>query len=481
MKPLRNSDRVSVTSVALYRSTGYNIDGKELEQMQSFSRVQKIYDVVGRLDYIARRNNYSTKQLAEQLVYFHDDFGQDNWQKLADFETAESERRHIILRHARELIIALPNEMSSKKDAETQYKEFASTLASGQPYAFAVHWNKSKTNLHMHLLLSERQKLNISQEPKRYRQDIWAKEDGSMAMKKEDRHHILHKKGDVQLDKDGNIKYKDAENSGFSEKNKDMIARAWVHIKQNQSAQLLTDLGYDVTVFDKKEGMLAEKHEGKGNNAYTQRIKRENNFIRSQNKERAKAIAKYKAMQNKANSEFMEFKKDLSSAVKAVKELEKDRQAESICTTYDKLPETALLRASKEKYKKKYPKIIKAYLNLGKFFAFWIKKVAYKAYLEKAFKAYKAKAFNKNALLKELMTLSKSNFLDLMPLESFLKPFNDTYKRFKAQNGYIPKISKALEKKQSVFEKIKAMQLETKTAETENTAIHKKVTLDFER
>ena len=140
--------------------------------MQSFSRVQKIYDVVGRLDYIARRNNYSTKQLAEQLVYFHDDFGQDNWQKLADFETAESERRHIILRHARELIIALPNEMSSKKDAETQYKEFASTLASGQPYAFAVHWNKSKTNLHMHLLLSERQKLNISQEPKRYRQDL---------------------------------------------------------------------------------------------------------------------------------------------------------------------------------------------------------------------------------------------------------------------------------------------------------------------
>lgn len=479
MKPLRNSDRVSVTSVALYRSTGYNIDGKELEQMQSFSRVQKIYDVVGRLDYIARRNNYSTKQLAEQLVYFHDDFGQDNWQKLADFETAESERRHIILRQARELIIALPNEMNSKTDAILQYKKIASTLADGQPYAFSVHWNESKTNLHMHLLMSERQKLDVDREPKRYRQDIWAKEDGSMAMKKEDRHHILHKKGDVQLDKDGNIKYKDAENSGFSEKNKDMIARAWVHIKQNQSAQLLTDLGYDVTVFDKKEGMLAEKHEGKGNNSYTQRIKRENSFIRSQNAERAKAIAKYKAMQNKANSEFMEFKKDLSSAIKSAKELEKE-QSESICTTYDKLPETALFRNSKEKYKKQYPKIIKAYLSLAKFFAFWRKKVAYNSFLHAAFKAYKAKAFNKT-LVKELMTLSKSNFLNLMPLESFLKPFNDAYARFKAENGYIPKISKALEKKQSVFEKIKAMQLETKTAETENTAIHKKVTLDFER
>ena len=449
--------------------------------MKSFVRLQKIPNVAGRLDYIFRQGAFSKKELSEQLVYFHDNFGAENWKKLADFENAESKRLNVKLTQARELIIALPNGMNEKKDAETQYKQIASTLASGQPYAFAIHWNKSKTNLHMHLLLSERQKLDIAQEPKRYRQDIWAKEDGSRALKIEDRHHIMHHKGDIQYDKDGKIKYKNAENSGFSLKTKDMQKKSWLFEKKQEAVNLLKNLGYDITVFDEKEGFLAEKHEGKGTSKYTQRIKRENNFIRSQNKERAKAIAKYKAMQNKANSDFMEFKKDLSSAVKAVKELEKDRQAESICTTYDKLPETALLRASKEKYKKKYPKIIKAYLNLGKFFAFWIKKVAYKAYLQKAFKAYKAKAFNKNALLKELMTLSKSNFLDLMPLESFLKPFNDAYKRFKAENGYIPKISKALEKKQSVFEKIKAMQLETKTAETENTAIHKKVTLDFER
>ena len=448
--------------------------------MKNFVRLQTIPNVLGRLDYIFRQGSFSTKELSEQLVYFQDNFGAENWKKLANFENAESERLNVKLNQARELIIALPNGMQDQKDAETQYKQIASTLASGQPYAFAIHWNKSKTNLHMHLLLSERQKLDISQEPKRYRQDIWAKEDGSRALKVADRHHIMHHKGDIQYDKDGKIKYKNAENSGFSLKNNQMQKKSWLFEKKQEATKLLKNLGYDITAFDEKEGFLAEKHEGKGNSAYTQRIKRENNFIRSQNKERAKAIAKYKAMQNKANSEFMEFKKDLSSAVKAVKELEKDRQAESICTTYDKLPETALLRASKEKYKKKYPKIIKAYLNLGKFFAFWIKKVAYKAYLQKAFKAYKAKAFNKNALLKELMTLSKSNFLDLMPLESFLKPFNDAYKRFKAEN-YIPKISKALEKKQSVFEKIKAMQLETKTAETENTAIHKKVTLDFER
>lgn len=449
--------------------------------MKSFVRLQKITNVAGRLDYIFRQGAFSKKELSEQLVYFHDNFGAENWKKLADFENAESKRLNVKLTQARELIIALPNNMKNQKneDAESQYKKIASSLASGQPYAFAVHWNKTKTNLHMHLLLSERQKLDIAQEPKRYRQDIWAKEDGSRALKIEDRHHIMHHKGDIQYDKDGKIKYKNAENSGFSLKTKDMQKKSWLFEKKQEAVNLLKNLGYDITVFDEKEGFLAEKHEGKGSSKYTQRIKRENAFIRSQNAERAKTIAKYKSMQSKANSDFMAFKKDLSSAIKSAKELEKE-QSESICTTYDKLPETALFRNSKEKYKKQYPKIIKAYLSLAKFFAFWRKKVAYNSFLHAAFKAYKAKAFNKT-LVKELMTLSKSNFLNLMPLESFLKPFNDAYARFKAENGYIPKISKALEKKQSVFEKIKAMQLETKTAETENTAIHKKVTLDFER
>lgn len=447
--------------------------------MKNFVRLQKIPTVVGRLDYIFRQGAFSKKELQEQLVYFHDNFGAENWKKLANFEAAESKRLNVKLTQARELIIALPNCMKDAKDAESLYKKIADNLASGQPYAFAVHWNKTKTNLHMHLLLSERQKLDICREPKRYRQDIWAKSDGSRALKVEDRHHIMHHKGDIQYDKDGKIKYKSAENSGFSLKNNSMQKKSWLFEKKQEAVNLLKNLGYDITVFDEKEGFLAEKHEGKGTSKYTQRIKRENSFIRSQNAERAKTIAKYKSMQSKANSEYMAFKKDLSSAIKSAKELEKE-QSESICTTYDKLPETALFRNCKEKYKKQYPKIIKAYLHLAKFFAFWRKKVAYNSFLHAAFKAYKAKAFNKT-LVKELMTLSKSNFLNLMPLESFLKPFNDAYARFKAENGYIPKISKALEKKQSVFEKIKAMQLETKTAETENTAIHKKVTIDFER
>lgn len=446
--------------------------------MKNFVRLQTIPNVLGRLDYIFRQGAFSTKELSEQLVYFHDNFGAENWKKLANFEIAESERLNVKTNQARELIIALPNDMNEKKDAETQYKEIASTLASGQPYAFAVHWNKSKTNLHMHLLLSERQKLNISQEPKRYRQDIWAKEDGSRALKVEDRHHIMHHKGDIQYDKDGNIKYKNAENSGFSLKNKSMQKKPWLLEKKQDATNILTNLNYEISAFDVKEGMLAEKHEGKGNSAYTQRIKRENAFIRSQNKERAKTKA-----------EFTKFKKELSSAVNAAKVLEKDfSQSESICAAYDKLPDTAFLKDSKAKYIKKYPKIIKAYRNLAKFFAFWLKKVNYKHYLEDAFSTYKTKAFNKNALLYELINLSN------LPLEWLLKPFNDAYTRFKDQNGYIskPKFSKATQnkrvidetlEKQSIVEKIKAIQSETekeKNTEKEKE-LQKKITIDFER
>ena len=466
--------------------------------MKNFVRLQKIPTVVGRLDYIFRQGAFSKKELQEQLVYFHDNFGAENWKKLANFEAAESKRLNVKLTQARELIIALPNCMKDAKDAESLYKKIADNLASGQPYAFAVHWNKTKTNLHMHLLLSERQKLDIAQEPKRYRQDIWAKEDGSRALKIEDRHHIMHHKGDIQYDKDGKIKYKNAENSGFSLKTKDMQKKSWLFEKKQEAVNLLKNLGYDITVFDEKEGFLAEKHEGKGTSKYTQRIKRENAFIRSQNIERAKTISRYKKQYAAAKTEFLEFKKDLSSAVKSAEELEKDfRQSESICTTYDKLPETAVFRNSKAKYNKQYPKIIRAYLNLAKFFAFWRKKASYKFYLQDAFNTYKTKAFNKYALLEELTKLFNFNFLELKPLELLLKPFNDAYTRFKAQNGYISKhkfskttlktqnkrvIDETLEK-QSIVEKIKSIQTETekeKNTEKEKE-LQKKITIDFER
>lgn len=252
--------------------------------MKNFVRIQKITEVVNRLDYIKREGKYSEKKLAEQLVLSKDFFGEENWQKLADFEKAESERLNQKLNEARELIIALPNQMFTSPDAESQYDLLAKDLAKEQPYAYAIHWNSSKTNLHMHLLLAERQ-MTQELEPKTYRQDIWAKADGSMAMKKEDRVYLKHKKGDIQRDENGNIKYKESKNSGFSLKNPELKSKVWLQNLSKNVQETLQSLGYEITTYDPKGPYLAEKHQGKGNNAYTKRVKKENEYVKKFNKE----------------------------------------------------------------------------------------------------------------------------------------------------------------------------------------------------
>lgn len=234
----------------------------------------KITDVKGRIEYISRTGKHTDK--AEELVMFKDDF--KNWDKLVEFEKGQARKTL----EARELMIALPNN-STPED----WEEVANMIVGKQPHAYAVHWNEDKTNLHMHLIFSERQETLEQVEPKRYRQDIWAKEDGSRAMKKEDRHHIMHKKGDVQRDKNGNIRYKEV--SGFSEKDKIFKSKAWLESVKKDTVKLFNNRGYSVKKYDPKGVFLAEKHEGKGNNFYIEQVKAENIMIRNYNAEVAKA------------------------------------------------------------------------------------------------------------------------------------------------------------------------------------------------
>lgn len=253
--------------------------------MKNFVRLQKITDVVNRLSYIQREGKYSEKNLSEQLVLSKDFFGKDNWQKLADFETAESERLNANLNQARELIVALPNQMFKSPKAEEQYDQLANELAKDQPYAYAIHWNETKTNLHMHLLLAERQ-ITQELEPKTYRQDYWKdKTTGKVCSKDSPNAYLYAKKGDIQRDKDGNIKYKDSKNSGFSLKNNELTTKAWLQDRSEHVRNALESFGYVLEQYDPNGPYLAEKHQGKGNNAYTNRIKLENHYIRKYNKE----------------------------------------------------------------------------------------------------------------------------------------------------------------------------------------------------
>ena len=79
---------------------------------------------------------------------------------------------------AREMIIALPNELADKNKNQTSaeqkiiLKEICDELVNqivgeGHDHEYAVHWNHDRTNLHVHILYSERKV--IQTEPKRYK------------------------------------------------------------------------------------------------------------------------------------------------------------------------------------------------------------------------------------------------------------------------------------------------------------------------
>ena len=76
------------------------------------------------------------------------------------------------------MIIALPNELADKNKNQTSaeqkiiLKEICDELVSqivgeGHDHEYAVHWNHDRTNLHVHILYSERKV--IQAEPKRYK------------------------------------------------------------------------------------------------------------------------------------------------------------------------------------------------------------------------------------------------------------------------------------------------------------------------
>lgn len=250
--------------------------------MKSFVRLQKIPDAGTRLEYIAREGRFS--ETREQLLLFCN--LSDSWQKLIDFEKSQSRKTN----EARELIIALPNEMAKYpiRKLRNQCNALISSIQgipSTTPKAYAVHWNYSKTNLHLHYIFGEREMTETHgfSEPKRYRQDIWAKADGTRALKKEDRHHIMHHKGDMMRDKNGDIIFKTMESSGWSEKNRLYKDYSWLNNVKLDLEYTLQGLGYEISSYDPDTHYLPERHEGKGNAKGQLAIRRYNRSIRKIN------------------------------------------------------------------------------------------------------------------------------------------------------------------------------------------------------
>lgn len=226
--------------------------------MKSFARVTKLHNVVGRAAYIA-----DPKRQEQVLVNMGtDEVIEIGWRAVAAFERSHR-RTSKANNEAREVIIQLPNEWA---DYPPQLlSELCSDLAItavNQPMPFmefAVHWNHARTNLHMHVIFSER--TMTGDLTKRYDRDIYLTQDGKVARRRADRARDqqgdvlppVHRKGDL------------VNPAGFSPKNKEFTSRAFpAAVMQRVEARLLA-LG--VAVEQRCPYMLHEYHEGKGTDA----------------------------------------------------------------------------------------------------------------------------------------------------------------------------------------------------------------------
>jgi len=226
---------------------------KRGDQMQTFVRVSKLPNIVGRADYISNPERQEHIVLARSYA---------DWKPYQEFERAH-QKSSKANNEGRELIIALPNEWTqlSENDLSSRMNEMAQQILLDKlEYQWAVHWNKSHTNLHVHLIFSERDRQNTNSREV-WDRDIYLTQDGKVARRKADR--AVDRNGLVKPPVHRKGELKDGGKPVFSPKNKKFKSREWL----NQTKKLVADFyrNYGITITEC--GLLHQYHEGKGKEA----------------------------------------------------------------------------------------------------------------------------------------------------------------------------------------------------------------------
>lgn len=172
--------------------------------MKNLVRTQKITNGRGSIKYITKTSDgeilasYSTQSLQEWEILF--DYNQQkfaeeklkgNW--MMDQKSSDGKEAKAV--EAKMFVVALPNDRA-KQNPEELVKELADdwVLEHQTDCYIALHWNKTHTNLHAHILASERKKKE-SPEIKRAKRNRYYNADGKEC-KKADAVRIVHK-GDI--------------------------------------------------------------------------------------------------------------------------------------------------------------------------------------------------------------------------------------------------------------------------------------------
>ncbi|MDE5834596.1 MAG: hypothetical protein K2H26_03645, partial [Ruminococcus sp.] len=159
----------------------------------------------------------------------------------------------------RELIIALPNEWQNLSETELSYRMnilAQKILPNKYEYQWAIHLNKKETNLHAHLIFSERSRSFSS--VSKWDRDVYLTNDGKVARRKADRavdengnvKPPVHRKGEPKSD--GKVQFT-AKDTRYKSSN-------WLEQVKQDVIEFYKEYGVSVD----KQGLLHQYHEGKG-------------------------------------------------------------------------------------------------------------------------------------------------------------------------------------------------------------------------
>lgn len=297
--------------------------------MKGFVRMTKLSNIGGRADYI-------TDPKRQECVVAESEHM--DWEPYQRYEQ-NNPKCGVKNNDGRELIIALPNEWAElgRYELENRVQHIAETaIGKDTDMQWAVHWNKDHTNLHVHVIFSERQK---EKEPKYWDRDVYLTNDGKVARRKADRATFpdgevmppIHRKGDVK--------------DGFTAKNPEYAKRSWLRDTKTALEQVLTLYGANI----ERQEPLHQYHEGKGRDSAE--IRQKNELVKQNN-----------AVILKLSEELPEFpierlKQMALDCLKdsqvlhgemLVEELEQYGYERNALTTFQKRPESILERFSGE-------------------------------------------------------------------------------------------------------------------------------------
>lgn len=269
-----------------------------------YARISKITNAVG-------RSNYLTDEKRQEEIVLSKIEMQHSWSEHSSFEN-DNKKSDVKNNEGLEVHFALPNELyQDKKRLEKVCDEMVEKIVGhNKDYQYVVHWNHNRTNLHCHILFSERenQKDLI---PKIYKKDQWREIGTNKLAKANSENAFLYaKKGDIQKDKEGNIKY---ETHIFTIKDKRYIEKNYPNTLRNNVKEVLNSHGYDLDITDKYRPYIAQKKLYKGaNKDYIEKASKWNKEAKAYNK----SIKEHIEIEPEQFENYMKIKKEVISNVR---------------------------------------------------------------------------------------------------------------------------------------------------------------------